>query len=375
MKQQIDNLIANTLLNEGEIYLPGKGSLILRRHAAVRLSSKRLQTPYRELTFTPEERGVNLIALISKIANVPEERASDIFTEWLSKSSRVQSPTRRSLIIGGVCTIVTYGVDYESKKDNYRAEKSTVTTDQTFENMANPKGRKTKKINPRPRYFIYILVGALVGMALGVYGTYLYTQGTFDELLSKQTVIPTSESLKSKSSEIIAATEPTTESVAVDNTQVATETEVATENAVEATTEVPVETPTEQTTSAEPNATTEQPAEPKVEEQKVAETTEQPAQEAVEQGSEKSTELELLPLKKGHSYVVWGVYRDIKNAKKAIAWLGEKHPTIECKLYKYGNQHLLSVYDQPSRTKCNDQLAQWKKKHPSFRSVWVHTQY
>jgi hypothetical protein len=160
----------------------------------------------------------------------------------------------------------------------------------------------------------------------------------------------------------------------VDNTQVATETEVATENAMEATTEVSVETPTEQTTTAEPNATTEQPAEPKGEEQKVVESTEQPAQEAVEQGSEKSSELELLPLKKGQSYVVWGVYRDIKNAKKAIAWLGEKHPTIECKLYKYGNQHLLSVYDQPSRSKCNDKLAQWKKKHPSFRSVWVHTQ-
>ena len=202
MKQQIDNLIANTLLDEGEVYIPGKGSLILRRHAAVRLSSKKLQTPYRELTFTAEERGINLVALISKVANVPEERASDIFTEWLSKSSRVQSPTRRSLIIGGVCTITTFEVDYRSTNDSYRGEKSTITTDQTFENMANPKGRKVKKVNPRPKYFIYILLGLLLGTALGVGGTYFYVNGSFDELLQKQSIIPTSDVLKVAKAEV-----------------------------------------------------------------------------------------------------------------------------------------------------------------------------
>ena len=202
MKQQIDNLIANTLLDEGEVYIPGKGSLILRRHAAVRLSSKKLQAPYRELTFTPEERGINLVSLISRAANVPEERASDIFTEWLSKSSRAQSPTRRSLIIGGVCTIATYEVDYRSTKDSYRGEKSIITTDQTFEDMANPKGRKVKKVNPRPKFFIYIMVGLLLGTALGVGGTYFYINGSFDELLQKQSVIPTSDVLKIAKAEV-----------------------------------------------------------------------------------------------------------------------------------------------------------------------------
>jgi hypothetical protein len=119
MKQQIDKLIANALLDEGEVYLPGKGSLILRRHAAKLLSSSKLQTPYRELTFTPEERGTSLITLISKIANVSEERASDIFNEWISQSTRVQSPTRNTLVIYGVATIAT-SAEYSHSNDSYR---------------------------------------------------------------------------------------------------------------------------------------------------------------------------------------------------------------------------------------------------------------
>ena len=352
MKQQIDNLIANTLLDEGEVYIPGKGSLILRSHAAVRLSSKKLQAPYRELTFSAEERGVNLVALISKVANVPEERASDIFTEWLSKSSRVQSPTRRSLIIGGVCTIATYEVDYRSTKDSYRGEKSIITIDQTFEDMANPKGRKVKKVNPRPKYFIYIMLGLLLGTALGVSGTYFYVNGSFDELLQKQSIIPTSDVLKVAKTEV----EPIKpEATVVEETNTETNTEVVAEPT----------TPVEQKTDV-----AEQPTESKVEQ-----PAEEPVKEAAEQGSEQNTELELLPMKRGQSYIVWGVYRERKNAEKAIAWLAEKHPEIECKLYKYDKQLLLSIYDQPSRAKCNSQLAQWKKKHPSFKSVWVHTQY
>ena len=85
MKQQIDNLIANTLLDEKEVYLPNIGSLILRRNSAKRLSSKKLQRPYYELTFTSEERGVNIVLLISKVANVSEERAADIYAEWLEQ--------------------------------------------------------------------------------------------------------------------------------------------------------------------------------------------------------------------------------------------------------------------------------------------------
>ena len=375
MKQQIDNLIANTLLNEGELYLPGKGSLILGRHAAVRLSSKKMQPPYRELAFTSEERGTSLITLISKVANVSEERASDIFTEWLSKSSRVQSPTRRTLIISGVCTITTYEVESRSTKESYRGEKSIITTDQTFENMANPKGRKAKSVAPRPKYFIYIMAGVIVGIALGVSSTYFYVNGTFDELLSNQTIIPTSEQLKSTTEKVATITvqdvepviKPTIEPIEAVSEVLASE--ANTENNTEATTE-----PT-----AEPEQATEVAEQPAAVESKPAEQVAEPiAEPIVEQPAEpiaeKPAKLEIKYTKKGYSYAVWGIFRDLDNTKKAIARLAEQHPTIECKLYHYGAQHLLTIYEAPSRAECNSKVSEWQKKYKNFHKVWVHTQ-
>ena len=355
MKQQIDKLIANALLDEGEVYLPGKGSLILRRQAAMRLSSKKLQLPYRELVFTSEERGINLIALISKVANVSEERASDIFTEWLTKSSRVQSPTRRSLIISGVCTITTYEVESRSTANSYRGEKSTITTDKTFETMANPKGQKVKKVNPRPKYFIYIFTSVLVGIALGVSATYFYLNGSFDELLKNQSIIPTSDVLKVATATVEPATEPTAAVTEETTTEVTTE-EVVAETPAESDSEV-VEQPTEQV--AEQG--TEQPDAPVVE-------------PAAEPTAEESDKFEIKHTQKGHSYAVWGQFRDIKNTKKAIAKLAEEHPEIECNLYHYGAQHILTVYESASRAECNKKVAELKKENKNFRSVWVFTQ-
>ena len=65
MKQQVDNLIANTLLDEGEVYLPQVGTLILYRHSAKLLSSTELQRPYRELRLTREERGESITTFIA----------------------------------------------------------------------------------------------------------------------------------------------------------------------------------------------------------------------------------------------------------------------------------------------------------------------
>ena len=104
MKQQIDNLIANTLLDERELYLPTVGTLILSRQAATLLSKKMLQPPFYQLRFTTEERGVSIISCISRVASVSLERASDIYDEWLSLSLRDGVVT----INGGTVTAVAH---------------------------------------------------------------------------------------------------------------------------------------------------------------------------------------------------------------------------------------------------------------------------
>ena len=165
MKQQVDNLIANTLLDEGEVYLPEIGTLILCRHAAKLLSKKVLQHPYRELRLTKEQRGSSLTTYISAITGVSVERASDIYAEWLAQSLR-----NNILSINGLCII----------------EGNKITTDKIFEDMANPKGRGTVKVNPRTNYFIYIIAGVCMGFALGIAGYVLYSNGTLDKLFAKQ---------------------------------------------------------------------------------------------------------------------------------------------------------------------------------------------
>ena len=217
MKQQVDNLIANTLLDEGEVYLPQVGTLILYRHSAKQLSSTELQRPYRELRLTREERGESITTFIAKVAGVTDERASDIYTEWLEQSLR-----NDTLTIGGVCI----------------AENGKVATDKTFEDMANPKGRGTVKVSRRTNYFIYIVAALCMGFALGIAGYVLHSNGMLDNLIGKRGIAPAAEAFENVAEPSIAPAEPLAEEAPATTEPVA---EAVTEPIVEPVTEVVAE--------------------------------------------------------------------------------------------------------------------------------------
>ena len=293
MKQQVDNLIANTLLDEGEVYLPEVGTLILYRHAAKLLSKRELQRPYRELRLTKEERGKSITVYISHITGVTVERASDIYAEWLAQSLR-----NNILTIGALCTI----------------EGGKITTDKTFEDMANPKGRGTVKVNPRTNYLIYIIAGLCMGFALGIAGYVLYTNGTLDNLFAKKGIAPASEAFESV-----------------------------------------VEKPS-------------QPAEP------VVEVVEPVVEQTTEQVVEQSVEPTILPIQKGSSYAVWGVYNELKNAEDAVSWLATRIPEIEsANIYDYDGRYMVALCEVASRSECGRKVSTWKAQHKSCKSVWVYT--
>ncbi len=298
MKQQVDNLIANTLLDEGEVYLPEVGTLILYRHAAKLLSKRELQCPYRELRLTKEERGESITAYISHIASVSAERASDIYAEWLAQSLR-----NNILTINALCTI----------------EGGKITTDKTFEDMANPKGRGTVKVNPRTNYIIYIIAGLCMGFALGIAGYVLYTNGTLEHLFAKKSIAPASEAFESVVEEPSQPTEPVVEVV-------------------------------------------EQVAEPAQE--VVAEPIATPAAEGTT----------ILPMQKGSSYAVWGVYNELKNAEDALNWLATRIPEIEnANIYDYDGRYMVALCEVASRSECGRKVSAWKAQHKSCKSVWVYT--
>ena len=292
MKQQVDNLIANTLLDEGELYLPEIGTLILYRHTAKLLSKRELQRPYRELRLTKEQRGVNLLSHISAITGVSAERASDIYTEWLSQSLR-----NNILKINGLCVI----------------EDNNITTDKTFEDMANPKGRGAVKVNPRTNYFIYIVAVLCMAFALGVAGYVLYMNGVFN----------------------------------LDKGMTAVE-KVAVEQPIEV-----VEQPTEELV------------------QPVVDSLVVVAEPAASVAEEASSSL--APLRKGMSYAVYGVYNELRNAEEALARLASNHPDIEAHIYDYDGRYMVALYELPQRTACGRKVSALKAERSGFKSVWVYT--
>ena len=293
MKQQIDNLIANTLLDEKEIYLPSVGTLILARSAAKLLSKKALQPPYYQLRYTTEERGVSVINCISRVASISAERASDIYDEWLSQSQR-----NGVLTINGVCIL----------------EKGNITTDNTFENMANPKGRNAVKLHPRTNYLIYIIAGVCIGFAVGIAGYILHSNGTFDNLFAEDKVAPPSAAFENIAEQPAPVTEPVVEVPEA----VAAEVQ-----------------PTEEVTTP--------------------------------------SEVIAIPMQRGSSYAVWGVYSELKNAEAAKAMLGNKHPEIGAEIYQYDGRYMVALCEVASRSECARNVTAWKAQSTIFKEVWVYT--
>ena len=328
MKQQVDKLIAKTLLIEGEVYLPEVGTLILCRQAAKLVSSKQLQAPHRELRLTKEQRGVTIISSIMHAAGVSTERANDIYAEWLDQSQR-----DGVLTIGLVCTIAN----------------GKVTTDEMFEGFANPEGNKVIKIKPRKNVFARAMVALLVCGVLDGAGYYLYISGVVDPIVVK---LEKALTAKAEVEEIVTPAPIEVEPIVdmVDSVAMA----IAEADSISV---VIDEIKADSTLIATAEPTTEQIAELQNEE--------------VE--SHTTSKSEILQLQSRYSYAVWGVYRELKNAEDAIDWLAEKFPSVEAHIYEYGERYMVAVYEVKSRNACGRQVSKWKAQWKSFKSVWVYT--
>ena len=155
-----------------------------------------------------------------------------------------------------------------------------------------------------------------MGFALGIAGYVVYTNGTLDKLLAKQSITPVSEAFESSQSTVAEVVEPI------------------------------------------------QPTEP---------TTTTVEESVVEEGATPA-EPSVLPMQKGKSYAVWGVYNELKNAEQAVTWLATRIPEIEgVKIYEYDGRYMVAVCEVASRSECGRKVSAWKAEHKSFKSVWVYT--
>lgn len=154
------------------MYLPDVGSLIVRRNGAARISSGRLVPPFADVVFSRELRGEVLTDIIASKANVSQERATEIYRQWLQHAT-----VGEVVLIGGVGEI----------------RDGKFITDKNFDNMANPEGRNEVRINPVTNYILLSFALLCIVFAVGVAGYIFYSEQVFSSMMGKgdtpQTVV------------------------------------------------------------------------------------------------------------------------------------------------------------------------------------------
>ncbi|MBQ5635407.1 MAG: hypothetical protein IIV10_03760 [Alistipes sp.] len=299
MKQQIDNLIRNLLGEEHDIYLPQVGTLMVRRRPATMPSSKMVMAPYREVTFTGEQRGESLVEIIISMTDVTSERAEAIYEQWLQQVRRDDE-----VRIDGVGVV---------RQRQFEAEKSFVA-------YLNPQPRKSVVLRPRTNYLFYLLASLCILFAVGVAGYILYSEQLFAERMEKPALLATSASVHPA--------------------------------------EMNVPQPAENNAAAQETA-----VEPVAVEKPVGE----PVQEVVVEKPQ------ILAMKTGYSYAVWGVYSELKNAEYYVGLVAERYIDLTPAIYTYNNRYMVAVFERKSRGECAELVDRLKELSSAFRDMWVYT--
>ena len=309
MKKQIDTIIFNTLRKGRDLYLPSVGTLVVRRASAERSSKHRVEAPYREVVFTGENRGVSLIDIIVLIASVTQERATDIYGQWLQ-----QSQTDGVVTIGGVGVV---------RDRQFIADKS-------FAEKMNP-SRKFVALPSRSHKTLYAFVALCVLVAVGVGGYMLYSNGALQSVRG----VANQEQVAEESQSTLI--EPTASS------------------------------------EQEPTSAQETVAAPSVASEQSAVAVQEPVVEQTDVSPYTTDAYTPLPMSAGYSYAVWGVYSERANAERYMRVVKSRFSDLESHIYIYGERYMVAVYERPSRSECVRLVARLKSRDAAFKDMWVYT--
>ncbi len=149
MVSQVNKLIYNTLCKGSDIYLPGIGSLVVRRSAASESSSGVIMPPKRKISFTGESRGESAVDVIAKVAGVEGARAQEIYDGWA-----------KSVTNGEVVTIEGVGV----------LNGKSFTADQALLNVLNPNVAAAKPAKANGGNSKKIIIAVIAVLSAGLLG-------------------------------------------------------------------------------------------------------------------------------------------------------------------------------------------------------------
>ena len=318
MVNEVNKVIHNALLSQGELHLPNIGTLYIARKSAVMNGKRRVVTPEYCIDFSSSREARSVVDAIAECASITQKGAEDIYMLWLDK-------VRREEIIEIAGIGILRGVHF--------------VTDNALMAELNPNRGSVVTITHQPRrYKLAISIAASVALLLGVVAYIL--------LMPKGSEVPKGEGSQESVAEL-------------------SEADIIAENRVEVDNDVARE-PIAEIAMTDTTITESQTALPAISQEPIKE-------EVVETTATKS--LDNRPWYEREDikhYVVVGSYKKRRNAEQAMRDITKrsKNNDIHCQIIKRGKMHTVAVFGSVDIKSCEAFVASHKS---SFAQAWVYS--
>ncbi len=314
MVREVDKIIANLLIAEGAVVIPEVGALRVVRRAAKRISSRQVEPPYRTVEFLSQTEGTSLVEAIACAAGCTEAQAREICRRWVEQVSH-----EGQLLIGGVGQL---------------REKSFLL-DEEFDRRLNPRGHEPVTVRRRGGHgILWTLAAVAIVCGIGACGWIFFDRaGRYEAPITvvlQESVAPSADADTVSVSEqaAVAVTEGSPTSVAAS---------------------------TAGTSDPVPSG--------------AADEGRRTASAAGAASTATSVAMEPQRLVSGRTYVVFGVYSTLENARRAVKEATRTEAAFEASIYRYGSKFMVSVYasDQP------EEAAAFVRRHAStWPDIWSY---
>lgn len=377
MVVEVNKLIANLLLAEHAVSIPGVGSLRAVRQPAERLSRRRIRPAYYAVEFSSECCGTSLADAIAAAARCDAATGQDACARWLSRTR-----------VDGVLTIRGVGV----------LRDKGFTVDSVFEQLLNPQGREPLVIRkPATSWMLWAVASFAIVCGVGVCGWIVYDRwasGGFERMVASSA--DAVRSAPDAAGGTIADVAPASKERAVTTEKIGgvTGDPDSSQDGRTATSATAVPGQSDVTAgmagSNDPaslqNATAGSQGSGATASEDAVRATERslagesgtlrkaaPLQGNTTisgQGKPAGTGLIADRLVSGRTYVVLGVYSTEQNGRRAAQQAASTDPTLQPALYFYGPKFMLSVFSSDDPAAC----AAFVRAHATrFPDAWCYT--
>lgn len=315
MRAEVNKIVFNELAAGRAVWLPDVGSFVPEYRSALRASSRRLEPPGRRIVFLTGRKGKPLTDLIARAGGCDPAAAEDIYARWLAQ---VRTPD--GLAIEGVG----------------RLEHRYFNAAEPLDAMLCPLGREPLALRPRRSRMPLWAAGALVVLAVAVYGIRWYgarERMSADAAAQSETFARLSVGEPQKPAGEAAAAEGFVAEAAVTDTA--------------AVAEMPAESAGDAPEAAGGVSAT----------------------EAASVG-ESAEELPVARMQAGRTYVVCGVYSTEENARRAVAEQRRERPDLSHRIYRFGPKWMVSIFESDAAGECRDYM---NREGRELEGLWPYT--